>query len=262
VIEVVNRHADRIQTFTTTQASLSGPGFPTIPASIAFERPMRFRLRGQTGLTGAEIDIGSNDELFWFWVRRNQPPALYFCRHDQFATSPVRRTIPIEPAWLIEALGVARLDPALPHQGPFPAGKGRIAMRTIRETPEGQTMKVTVIDAGHGVVLEQHLYDCRSQLQASAVEGRYRQDPLSGLFMPTVVEIRSPPNQFAVRIDLGNVQINQPLASMAQLWIDAQLSGLAAGGPVPAELPGGAGRAAVGDDVRGAGDVPEVGKDC
>ena len=118
VIEVVNRNNSQIQSFSTNRATLSGPGFPTLRASVAFQRPGRFRLRAETGLTGAELDLGSNDELFWFWMRRNQPPAVYYCRHDQFAVSQTRQMLPFEPAWLIEALGVAELDPGLPHQGP------------------------------------------------------------------------------------------------------------------------------------------------
>ena len=51
-------------------------------------------------------------------MRRNQPPAVYYCRHDQFAASQARQMVPFEPAWLIEALGVAEIDPGLPHQGP------------------------------------------------------------------------------------------------------------------------------------------------
>ena len=77
-----------------------------------------------TGLTGPELDLGSNDEVFWFWVRREQPPALYYCRHDQFAASPARQTLPIQPEWLIEAMGIAPFDPGA-------ADRGRIHCPTI-----------------------------------------------------------------------------------------------------------------------------------
>ncbi|HID77162.1 MAG TPA: hypothetical protein EYP56_14345 [Planctomycetaceae bacterium] len=120
VIAAVNANSSRIQSFATERATLSGPGIPTLRASIVFQRPRRFRLRGETGLSGPELDVGSNDELFWIWIRRSQPKALYHCRHDQFAASPVRQSLPIQPDWLIQALGVVEFDPALPHQGPFP----------------------------------------------------------------------------------------------------------------------------------------------
>ena len=218
VIEVVNGNSSQIQRFSANRATLSGPGFPTLWASVVFERPRRFRLRAETSLFGSELDLGSNDELFWIWVRRNQPRALYYCRHDQFAGSRAQRMLPIDPRWLIEAFGVAELDPALPHQGPTPAAGGRLVVRTVRETLDGPTTKVTVIEQARGLVLEQHVYDHRGQLVASAVASCHRQDPLSGLTMPKVVDIYCPKAEFSMRVDLGNVEINRPLGNPAGLW--------------------------------------------
>ena len=62
-----------------------------LSGNIAAERPGRFRLTAGTAVTGQEIDLGSNDELFWMWVRRNQPPAVYFCRHDNLRTATSAR---------------------------------------------------------------------------------------------------------------------------------------------------------------------------
>lgn len=217
VIEVVNRNNSQIRSFSSSRASIDGPGYPSLRASIAFERPRRLRLRAETGLTGSEFDMGSNDELFWFWVRRNQPPAVYFCRHDQIESSAALRSMPIDPEWLIEALGVAEFDPALPHQGPYPLTDDRLRIDTIRETTEGPMTKITIIDGSQGWILEQHLYDARRRLQASSIAGGHRRDPLSGLTMPTVVKIDCPSAQLSMRIDLGNVQINRPLDNAA-LW--------------------------------------------
>ena len=81
VIQAVNGNCSQIRTVWAPQASISGPGFPTLQATVAYERPLRLRVRAGTGILGEELDLGSNDELFWFWARRSQPPALYFCRH-------------------------------------------------------------------------------------------------------------------------------------------------------------------------------------
>jgi len=218
IITVVNNNSSRIQSFSTDRAVLSGEGFPTLRANVVFQRPRRFRLRAELGLTGPEIDLGSNDQLFWIWVRRNEPRALYYCRHEQFAASPVRQALPIDPNWLIEALGIAEFDPALPHQGPFPLSAGRLEIRTVRETADGPTTKVTIVDGVKGVVLEQHLFDPQGQLTASAVTSQHRRDPLSGLVMPRIVDVRCPKAQFSMRIDLGNVEINRPLPNPAELW--------------------------------------------
>jgi hypothetical protein len=223
VIQVVNNNSSQIHSFATDEAVLSLSGTPSLRANIAFERPRRLRLRAGTALTGPELDVGSNDSLFWIWIMR-QPP-LYYCRHDRFATSPARRMLPIQPEWLIEALGVAEFDPALPHQGPTVHPDGRLEIQTLRQTPDGPTTKRTIVDAVTGVVLEQSVYDAQGLLVARATARRHRRDPLTGLIMPRLVEIECPRAQLSIRLELGNVRINPPEGVPAELWAMPQLPG-------------------------------------
>src|SRR5262245_9016074 len=86
IMGAVNSNAQKIRTLHTNTPSINVPaalGIPTLRANIAAMRPGRMRLEASTAVTGAEIDFGSNDELFWFWVKRNEPPAVYFARHSQ-----------------------------------------------------------------------------------------------------------------------------------------------------------------------------------
>ena len=218
VIQVVNDNSSQIHSFSTTRATLSGPAMPTLQANLAFQRHKRLRLRAGTAMTGPELDLGSNDDLFWFWVKRSTPPAVYYCRHDQFATSPARRLMPLELDWLVEALGITQFDPALPHQGPFRLPGDRLEIRTIRETPQGTTTKVTIVDGAQGWVLEQHLYNAQGRPIASAVADGHRRDPLTNLVMPKSVRINCPQAQFSMRLDLGPVQINRLAGNPAELW--------------------------------------------
>jgi len=238
VIAAVNRNNSQIHSFSSSRASISGAGFPTLGASVAFERPRRFRLRAGTGLIGTELDLGSNDEVFWAWMRRNEPPAVYFARHDQFALSPARRSVPFEPQWLVEAMGIVEIDPALPHQGPTAMPNDRLRIDTILNTPDGPMTKTLVIDGSQGWVLEQHLFDAQRRLVASSVAGGHRRDPLSGLVMPTTVSLNCPSAQWRMRIDLGNVEINRSVGDPGALWSmpsypNAPLVDLCAPGALP-----------------------------
>ncbi|MGO9112939.1 MAG: hypothetical protein ACLP9L_27205 [Thermoguttaceae bacterium] len=216
VIAAVNRNNSQIQALFSNSATLSGPGYPTLRAHIAFQRQRNFRLKADG--FGPEVDLGSNDQIFWFWIKRYQPPGVYFCRHDRFATSPARQMIPIDPNWLIEALGTLEIDPALPSQGPYPDKGNRIFIRTMRETPEGPNMKVTIIDSVSAWVMEQQIYDAQGRLRARSVAERYRPDPRTGLYVPTAVRVECPEVGFSMRIDLGAVQVNQPQGNPAELW--------------------------------------------
>lgn len=253
VVEAVNRNNSQIQSFGTTDAEVSSSDMPgSLRGGFAFQRPRRLRFRGGTLVTGPELDLGSNDELFWVWLRRSPEPALYYCRHDRFATSSIRRMIPIDPDWLVEALGIGELDPALPHQGPFPLRGGGLEIRTIRETADGPLTKITVVDDTKALILGQHLFDSQGRLIASAVASEHRSDPVTGLTMAKKIEIRCPSAQFTMRLDLGGVRINRLAGDPQELWnmprydncplVDLsdpnlQLQPSAAQGPPPATVP-------------------------
>lgn len=218
VINVVNTNSSRIQSLYTTDAEIYVPGMPKARANIAIDRPRRFRMRADTMLTGPEVDLGSNDELFWFWIRRADQPAIYYCRHDQFAASAARQLLPVEPEWLIEALGMGTIDPAGENTGPVPVGQGRLRIETRLPRPEGELRRILIIDDARGWVLEQHLYDERSQHIAAAIMSGHRPDPVSGVILPRQVKIIWPSTKFEMTIELNSVTVNQLGGDPQQLW--------------------------------------------
>jgi hypothetical protein len=246
IIAAVNQNSARIHSLSATGASITIPdtmNLPLLTANIAAERPNHFRLTAGTGITGQEIDLGSNDQLFWMWVRRNQPPAVYFCRHDQFANSAIRQMMPIEPSWLLAALGMVDIDPASVYDGPLARGDGKVEIRSWLPSASGRLARVTVIDASRAWVVEQHVYDPSGQtLIASAVAESHRYYPAEQVSLPQKISLRLPTAGLAMKIDLGNVQINQLAGDPAQLWTMPTFAGYPQydlGGAVPnTPLPG------------------------
>lgn len=217
VVAAINANASRIQTYQAPSASISMPesaGLPLVSASIAVERPQRFRMRATTAVTGPELDLGSNDERFWIWARRNEPPALYTARHDQWASSPVRGQAPIEPAWLIDALGLTQLDPAAPYIGPLPRNNGAVELRT--QTPGGA--RVLIVDSQTAWVREQHVYDNAGSLTASVVADNFRYDSATQTSLPERVRISVPAAGLDLTINTGQPIINAPVGDGGQLW--------------------------------------------
>lgn len=226
VMAAVNQNSARIASYQTNDASISVPGMPNIPllrGNIAAQRPGRVRLQASTALSGPEVDLGSNEELFWFWVRRNEPPALYFCRHDQFVGSAAQQVMPIEPQWLFDALGLMQFSPSDRHEGPWPHGNGTLEIRSFVATRSGQVTKSTVVDT-RACVLEQHVYDASGALIASAIARSHRYFPELGASLPQQVEIRVPAAQLSMSIDVGTLMLNQ-VADNPSLWSLPVLSG-------------------------------------
>ena len=227
IIAAVNANASRLHSIQTNTASLTVPGMPGIPllrGNIAAQRPGRLRLQASTALTGPEVDLGSSDELFWFWVKRNQPPALYFARHDQFVGSAAQQMMPIEPQWLLDALGFAEFKPTDSHQGPLPLDKGRVEISSVVQGRGGPVTKRTIVDARTACVIEQHVYDAAGNLVASAVASSHRYYEQAGVSLPQKVEIRIPQSDLSLTIDLGTVEVNA-LVDSPQLWTMPTIAG-------------------------------------
>ncbi len=224
VINVVNDNSARVQTVSTTRASLLVPGAPSLNANIAFSRPRSFRLVAQKFI-GPEVDMGSNDEQLWFWVKHSPSPAMFYCRHADFGASAARQVIPVEPEWLIAAMGVVTIDPNDEIRGPTPVGKNRLEIQTRSKTSTDGISKITIIDDTRGVVLEEHVYDAQRNRLASAVLSKHVRDPVSGVTLPRHVEIQMPPSNLNLTIDMSDVQINQLTTTTPDLFNRPSYSG-------------------------------------
>lgn len=228
IAAAVNANTARVQTYQASRATLSMPGtmgLPLLSSSIAVERPSRLRLRATTTITGPEVDIGSNDERFWVWARRNDPPGVYTATHAAFAASNARQQLPIDPAWLVDALGLPTIETATAVDGPFPRGDGTVEIRTQLATSAGPAQRVYLVDDRTAQVRQQHFYDATGSLVASVTHDDYRFDPVAGVSLPQEVELRVPAAQLALRISTGPVLLNAPIADGGQLWSMPQLNG-------------------------------------
>jgi hypothetical protein len=216
IVAGVNRNSQSIRNFTTENASISMTGgiIPLV-AKISFERPKRLRIQGSvTSFGSQEFDFGSNDELFWLWLRRNEG-VMWFCRHDQFQVSPLRSTIPIDPEWLIEALGIVEFKPMDQHIGPTKLNDGNWEIISYIQTPSGQFVRRTVIDHKVGWVVQQELYNLQNELIAKAQATNLQFDRRTGIYNVKRVEVQCQGMSGKMIIDLGSPTFNrlEPFAS-------------------------------------------------
>jgi hypothetical protein len=218
IMAAVEDNTGRVRSYMASQAVLSVPGVPRLSAQVACEPPRRFRLRAQTSLTGNELDLGSNDDLFWLWVRRHEPPIMLFCRHDQYEQSSARRLLPIQAEWLPELLGLVRFDPDDRHEGPFTTPDGRFEIRSTIDSPDGPLLRSTLLQAATGLVEEQHLFTADGERLASVRMSRHRVDPTSGAALPRLVEVSWPASGVEFTLEITSLVTNAPAPDPGQLW--------------------------------------------
>lgn len=205
----VNMNTQKVQSLESTGATLGLKGFPSIRAQIYMAPPMKFRMIGETALTGQLLDLGSNEQEFWVWGRGFNSPGLMYARHDEFNRTMAKTMLPVEPGWVAQAMGLARFDPNDFHQGPFPTESGNYEIRTTMNSSAGQITKVTVIDKRFGYVVEQHMYDAAGQPIASALASNHRYDPSYQVSLPYKVDIRLPKSGMDFSISVIGYRINQ-----------------------------------------------------
>jgi hypothetical protein len=222
IVATVHDNTQRVRSYMAPQAVLIVPGVPRLSAQVACEPPRRFRLRAQTAVTGSELDIGSNDDLFWLWIRRHQPPMMLHCRHDQYEQSTARRVLPIRADWMPELLGLVNFRAEDRHEGPFPLPDGRLEIRSRIAQPagaaEGDLLKSTILDGTTGLVIEQHLFTASGERLASCRTTKHRVDPQSGAALPRLVEVSWPGSGIEFQLELAAISTNMPSNDPGQLW--------------------------------------------
>lgn len=220
----VDGNAELVHSILVRDAKISGRAqgqfIPSLKARIALERPHRFRMIAEMPVVGREAaDLGSNDQEFWFWLEQNQPPGLYFIRHDDYARAAGRLPIPFDPYWVVEALGVSPLGDGVTYDGPVSSAPGRLQLRRVSTSPQGeQVTKIVRVDNCTGWVREQYLYDANGDLLASAVTSDHQRDASYGAIVPRRVQLEWPQQRLSLDIRLRDVQVNEDLSTSPDLW--------------------------------------------
>ena len=211
VIRAVNNNNAQKRTFVATDARINVEGVPvSLSSNIAYEYPRKYRATGKAILSD-EFDIGSNNELFWVWIK--QDPRLYFGRHDQYESSPARDSFQIDPYWLIESMGmtVFQPSPVERHELVAQTPEGHWKIKTTRQTAMGTYTKYTTVDGKTACVLMQELINPSGRLVASAASPNHALDVTTGITYPETVDMlfSMQGQQMGMRLSMGRVQFNQ-----------------------------------------------------
>jgi hypothetical protein len=238
VIAAVNRNTSAARQLKSDTVTLRIDGtdmltkaIPPLRGNLAWEAPLRFRMTASlSSLTGTEVDIGSNDELFWIWSRWIQPPpghppAIFFARHSEFEHSPLRHLAPIEPRQIVDALGLTTLPPDAQYEGPTPRGNGLVELRVTTSSPRGPVSRVLLVHEQYGWVEQQHLFDADGQRIASMIGSRHRYYPEQQVVLPLHIEIKLANPEITLVIDVADYELNRLTGDPRQLWSMPQMPG-------------------------------------
>jgi hypothetical protein len=227
IVAYLNDNTHKLTSWKTDKATIWTRGKGGIPvrvgATVAVESPRNFRLIAQS-VMGNEVDLGSNQEHFWFWNKHNDEKHVFRARHDE--PGKLRRfPIPFQPDWIIEALGVIDIDEEEVTMQPGQPGSNTVVFMADRVSPQGfKIRKVTVVDTCRGVVREHGLYDARGQLIARAILSDHVRDRATQAVLPRQIELDWPQAQLGMTMNLSDIEVN-PARIPADIWAVPHITG-------------------------------------
>ena len=198
----------------------------------AGQRFQSFSLRGQmmalknrnfsmtaTAIGSPMVDLGSNENEFWFWISKSPEPYQFFCSYKDYEEGRVPRLpFPFQPEWIMEALGMGNYGPA---EKLTIETDGKV-VRLIEKTrsPQGQPIrKVIVLD-------RRPVQPPRPQVQAflliddttqkeicSAQILEVQLDPATGALVPRKLELRWPAESAKLTLAFHGLSINPQLSA-------------------------------------------------
>jgi len=218
IIAHLNANASQLTSWRSTKVGIHLKQRGSIPvdltAQMAVESPRNFRLRASS-LLGEEADFGSNQEHFWFWIRRSPQPYVITAAHEDMETAQRQLPIPFDPEWVMEAFGVVMIDP---NQYTLERlGDHRVSLMSHEISPSGQAMIKSIgVDLCTGKIVEHALYDAKGTLIARAKIGNHTTTS-DGISIPHRVILEWPQAGMTMKMGLLDVEVN-PAFTPESMW--------------------------------------------
>ena len=131
----------------------------TVKGKLFYEKDRNFRVRCWSTFK-KEIDIGSNDQNFWFWSSRMNPPTLYYCPQTHVAKNRLRA--PFHPLWIIETLSIGHVD--LQNAQIVEQGDNWVVLQTRTSTIGEPVVKITLVSKSMPAIIGHYLFDSQGKM--------------------------------------------------------------------------------------------------
>lgn len=180
----------------------------SVSGMLQFQKPRNFRLTAEKFST-SQADIGSNEREFWFWLKQNNPPSMFFCNYDDFARMK-SCPLPVHPDWIAEAMCLQELNPNAQYQV-RKSGQHTLDLISNTVSPQGVPMQkiITVAHGGryNGRIVGQRIRSQDGKELWTAEIQEYQDIP--GYAIPKTVVLRCPAEKLEMKFRLNRCQVNR-----------------------------------------------------
>lgn len=108
-VEKINKKLKSIKTivYNNIKITIRNNFYFKATGQLYFQNDKKLRIK-ISSIFGKEMDIGSNEEFFWFWSKRMVPSALYYSNHRDLHKSNLKAVFNYD--WIMESFGFQAID--------------------------------------------------------------------------------------------------------------------------------------------------------
>jgi hypothetical protein len=221
LVDYINERAKLVSTLKCRTVDIdvkeNGKTQPGVRAIMVCQKPRDFRLQGKAAI-GSVVDIGSNKDELWFWIKYMEPEGVYHCTYDDLANGKVKSMpLPIQPEWVVQVMGIAEYNDDISKYKVIPRGDFlELQEQTI--SPQGQPMtKKTIFNrkpsAGKPLVCQHLLLDARGTTICWAEITEVQQDRSNPqVVLPTQLRMVWPAQKLEIKMKIDDdFKVNDPI---------------------------------------------------
>ena len=210
-----------------------GVPMPSLDGYLACAQPRSFRLKA--GKAGGDVDLGSNPDHFWVYVKvPAEKPMYVFASHTDFESGKAKLPggIPFEPDWVMQALGMNTFPPNTAYKVAVNEKERTYTLSWAATTPAGVPIRKEIIFDGDTArdprpqVKKHVIRDAKDKVLAyaeikAAKTAQLGSDPRNpagpqAAQYPTQVILKWEEQKFEMDLTLDGAQVNQAMTPEAQ----------------------------------------------
>lgn len=202
----INDKNEQIKTLVYPKIVIKSHGI-SLDSTLFYEKPQRFRSVSWSVL-GKESDVGSNDDIFWFWSKRMNPPALFYTKHENLYNTRLRA--PFHPEWSTEILGcnAIKLDKCTVMEY-----KNQLVLFEERTSIIGKPLvKIWTVDPHRKSINGHYLYDVKMNPIISAEIKDFH--VFGNIYLPKTMEINWYEESVKTVWEMDRPIVNVPIDSV------------------------------------------------
>jgi hypothetical protein len=222
LVAYLNDNSRQIQSLRAEDVTLDcrqGRDSGVVTGRLDCQRPRNFRLTAKV-VGQPTVDIGSNDQEFWYWISRAQPPYVYHCTHDALARGGVRMPFPFQPDMILTAMGLGEYDPQKKYDVKTTANTVELIEQTT--SPQGQPVQKVVVfnrtpaRGDQPQVIAHVLRDANGRKICEANITHAVRDRATGAELPRRVHLIWPDQQIEMKMKLDDIRVVAADPQLAQ----------------------------------------------